>query len=958
LEKLNIIKNIVLNKNKIMLNKTIMKRIFLRINLRKVAITSSIFFSSFGIFSQTNVYDNVIATSSDHTSLKLAIDRAGLTTVLQDDNASYTVFAPDNNAFAILASELNTTVTDLLDLPNLADILTYHVLGTEVLAANVINGATVQPLNLANTLKLTKTTNGIVYANQAMVNNANLTTDNGVVHSINAVVLSDETVIDVAIDNGYTSLFTAVGTAELLPVLTDPFSRFTVFAPDNAAFDNLATALNTDITGLLGLPNLADILTYHVLGSEVLSSAVTNGLITQPVSATNTLKFTVTSGGDVFLNQAELDGFDIAADNGVVHTMDAVVLPYETVVDVAIDNGYSTLVTAVATAELLPVLTNPLASFTVFAPDNTAFDNLATALNTDIAGLLALPNLADILTYHVLGSEVLSSAVTNGLITQPVSTTNTLKFTVTAGGDVYLNQAELDGFDITAYNGVVHTMDAVVLPFETVVDVAIDNGYSTLVTAVATAELLPVLTDPFASLTVFAPDNAAFDNLATALNTNVNGLLGLTNLADILTYHVLGSEVLSSAVTNGLITQPVSTTNTLKFTVTSGGDVFLNQAELDGFDIAAYNGVVHTMDAVVLPTETVVDVAISSGFTSLTTAVVTAELLPLLTDPLADFTVFAPDNTAFDNLATALNTDIAGLLTLPNLADILAYHVIDVGLESTQFSNGTVGPTLSPTNTLKVTVTSGGDIYTNHAKVTSRDNTTGNGIVHVLDAVILPFETVVDVAIDNGYTILTAAIAQQELLPALTNPFAELTVFAPDNAAFDNLAADLNTDIAGLLALPNLTDILLYHVIGSVNLSGVLVTGSVATLNGQDVEIDITSVVMVNDATVTSPDNVAFNGVVHVINKVLVPASTASIEESNLTFAIFPNPSTDFINIAYDRNENAEVRILNTAGIEVLRTSINSSNTLVDVTSLSNGMYVVNIKGQTFETMEKLLIGQ
>ena len=78
-----------------------------------------------------------------------------------------------------------------------------------------------------------------------------------------------------------------------------------------------------------------------------------------------------------------------------------------------------------------------------------------------------------------------------------------------------------------------------------------------------------------------------------------------------------------------------------------------------------------------------------------------------------------------------------------------------------------------------------------------------------------------DIIADSpDHTYLTAAITQQNLQGALQNPSATLTVFAPNNAAFDALAASLNTDIAGLLALPNLTDILLYHVLGTTVVSG------------------------------------------------------------------------------------------------------------------------------------------
>ena len=415
---------------------------------------------------QTNVFDDVIAVSPNHNYLEAALLQEGLSGALQNPGATLTVFAPDDQAFEQLAFALQTDIAGLLALDNLSDILLYHVLGVTVPASAVTNGAIVSPLGGGNTLKLTATSTGNVFVNHAQVVTPDLTTDNGIVHSINAVLLPVQTVVDVALNNGFTTLATAVITAELLPALSNPLATLTVFAPTNEAFTALAGDLGTDINGLLALPNLADVLTYHVLGTEVPSSAVTNGAIVQPLSPSNTLKLTVTSTGSVFVNQAQVTLADVAADNGVVHVIDAVVLPVETVVDVAIDNGFSTLVTAVVQEELVPVLSNPLASLTVFAPTNEAFQNLADQLSTDINGLLALPNLTEVLTYHVLGSEVLSTELTAG----PVNTLNGAAVTVSLTNGVMINNANVTLADVLAYNGVVHVIDAVLLPIDTKVD--------------------------------------------------------------------------------------------------------------------------------------------------------------------------------------------------------------------------------------------------------------------------------------------------------------------------------------------------------------------------------------------------------------------------------------------------------------------------------------------------------
>jgi uncharacterized surface protein with fasciclin (FAS1) repeats len=567
----------------------------MKLQLRLTLITAmGLFLATHTASAQTNVFDDVIATSPDHTSLTAALEAAELDDDLQNDAATFTVFAPDNDAFDDLATQLGLTIPELLELENLADILLYHVLDGQVLAADIENGDLVTPLNPANTIKLTATSGGDVFANQAQVNAPDLTAENGVVHSLDAVILSDETVVDIAIDNGFSTLATAVITAELLPALTDPFAEFTVFAPSNDAFEDLATALGTDLDGILALPNLTDVLTYHVLPFSVEASMINNGDIETPINNANTVKLTATSGGDVFVNQAQVEIADLTAANGIVHTLDAALLPDETVADIAIDNGFTTLTTAVVTAELLPVLTDPFAEFTVFAPDNDAFEDLAEELETDIDGLLANPDLADILTYHVLPFEITSDVISNGDIETPVNNANTVKLTVTSGGDVFVNQAQVEIPDLTAGNGTVHTIDAVILSSETVADVAIDNEFTTLTGAVVTAELLPALTDPFAELTVFAPTNDAFDDLATALGTDLDGILALPNLGDILLYHVAGEELLAAELMNGELTM-LNGENTL---VDLSDGVEINNATVTGPDNTADNGVVHIIDAV------------------------------------------------------------------------------------------------------------------------------------------------------------------------------------------------------------------------------------------------------------------------------------------------------------------------------------------------------------------------
>lgn len=456
-----------------------------------------------------------------------------------------------------------------------------------------------------------------------------------------------------------------------------------------------------------------------------------------------------------------------------------------------------------------------------------------------------------------------------------------------------------------------------------------------------------VLSEPSAEFTVFAPIDAAFDALATALGTDITGLLALPNLTDVLTYHVLGSVVPSSAVTNGAIVQPVSLTNTLKLTVTGLGDVFVNQAQVTAVDLNADNGVVHVLDAVVLPFETVVDVAIDNGFNALTEAVIYAEVMPALTNPLATYTVFAPTDQAFQDLAAAFGIPFEdlfspGSIDPEGLAQVLIYHVLPSQVLAEEVTNGSIVNSLSQVNDLKLTVKGSGEAFVNQAQITATDIMSANGVVHVLNSVLLPNETVVDIALDNNFSSLAAAVIKAELMPALTNPYAVYTVFAPTNEAFDALATALGTDLNGVLDLPFLSDVLLYHVVSGEVTAGDLVNGPVPTLNGSDITVDLTNGVMINDAMVTMADLFSDNGVVHVIDGVLLPPNLGVNETTTENISVYPNPAIN--TVQFNGNDTYEYSIMNALGQVVSNGT--TANQSITVSGLETGMYTIVLNNQ------------
>jgi uncharacterized surface protein with fasciclin (FAS1) repeats len=407
------------------------------------------------------------------------------------------------------------------------------------------------------------------------------------------------TVVEIVVNSeAHDTLETAVVAAELAETLSGD-GPFTVFAPTDSAFASLPDGTLDD---LLADPTgeLAEILQYHVVSGKVLSGQLSDGMKVETLLG-DSIMVTINDQG-VFINDAKVTTPDLEAGNGVVHVIDAVLLPPvpETVVDIVVDSDiHTTLETAVVEAELADDLSGD-GPFTVFAPTDAAFDALPDGTLDD---LLADPTgeLAEILQYHVISSKVMSGDLSDGIKVETLLG-DSIMVTINDQG-IFINDAKVIAPDLEAQNGVVHVIDAVLLPPlpETVVDIVVDSDiHTTLETAVIEAELADDLSGdgPF---TVFAPTDAAFDALPDG---TLDDLLAdpTGDLANILQYHVVSGKVLSSQLSDGMKVETLlGDTLTVEF---SGGDIFINDAQVIMPDLEAQNGVVHVIDGVLLPTLT------------------------------------------------------------------------------------------------------------------------------------------------------------------------------------------------------------------------------------------------------------------------------------------------------------------------------------------------------------------
>jgi uncharacterized surface protein with fasciclin (FAS1) repeats len=297
----------------------------------------------------------------------------------------------------------------------------------------------------------------------------------------------------------------------------------------------------------------------------------------------------------------------------------------------------------------------------------------------------------------------------------------------------------------------------------TITQIVVGNSnFSALVAAASVTGLVPALSNPEATLTVFAPTNHAFAQLPAPFNTPAN-ISAITNpaqiafLKNVLLYHVLGAKVRARDIASGR-----SSATTLKTRGTANDNtIYLSKAfgiiRINGNNtvifpnVRASNGIIHVIDKVLLfPTNNVAELAIATpALSTLVAALVKTNLAGVFT-AAGDYSVFAPTNDAFSKLAPPFN-NAANISSITNpeqitaLANILKYHVT-----STRYFGWDLGifedvETIAPAPNNKLVTIIGrpvgfvlGNNNNRFAKITPGNILATNGVVHVIDKVLLP----------------------------------------------------------------------------------------------------------------------------------------------------------------------------------------------------------------------------
>lgn len=428
---------------------------------------------------------------------------------------------------------------------------------------------------------------------------------------------NSNTIADFVSNNeDYSSLLAALQQTGLDATLAGN-GTFTVFAPNNAAFDAFLGG-----TALADVDNdvLTQLLLNHVLNvavtSDILSTGYVKNLATELSTGANLDMYIDVTSGVVINGQSTVTTADITTDNGVIHAVDSVIaLP--TIATFATTNPALTSLVAALTDEgnttFTTLLSDTEQDFTVFAPTNDAFTTFL-----DGASLDDIDNdvLAQVLSNHVVPGAV---ALSTGLSNSYVSTAATFNGEAMSPISMYINTdngVTLNGVsnvaiaDIVAVNGVVHVVDTVIgLPDITTFATA-DPNFTSLVAGLTAdpsfgyvaALQTPNGTSP-APFTVFAPINSAFDALLTDLGLTELSEIPVATLAATLELHVVAGANVRASALPGLDGASVETL---------GGTDIIIQADPaavidpDGdanpiivTDVQASNGVIHAVSRVI-----------------------------------------------------------------------------------------------------------------------------------------------------------------------------------------------------------------------------------------------------------------------------------------------------------------------------------------------------------------------
>jgi uncharacterized surface protein with fasciclin (FAS1) repeats len=426
------------------------------------------------------------------------------------------------------------------------------------------------------------------------------------------------------------------------------------------------------------------------------------------------------------------------------------------------------------------------------------------------------------------------------------------------GTGAYVNGLPLTQVDVTATNGIIHTVGGWFEPKDIATLLAENGNFKSLLSAATSVGLTLSANREY---TLFAPTDAAFSKLPTdALKALLSDprMLNAT-----LQYHLLNSKVLSTAVTNGLSAPTMNGGQTLSFALKDY--IYVNKQRVSQTDVIAFNGVIHVVEGV-LTLKDLVAVADDLGYHTFTSAVAAAGLTQTLSTP-ASRTVFIPSDAAFADLPAGVLAALSQASGKADLIKVLTNHVLNQNVYSDQLYNGQTLQTVLGSSLMINTNISG--VTVNGALITKSDEVTSSGVVHFVSKVLVPFTVTQLLAQSGQFSTLLNLLGSINFQGLPNGGF--YTLFAPTDAAFAKLGA-VATRLANNKAA--LSTVLTYHVVAGSVCSSQFTNGlQLTTAQGSNVTITLSRGVApkVNQANILFLDHLGSDGIVHFIDDVLLP---------------------------------------------------------------------------------------
>lgn len=287
--------------------------------------------------SEMSVYAR-ISSDSDLSNLKAAVDKAGLSSTL-DQSGTFTLFAPTNAAFATFLQANGYASLNDVPTASLKTLLMNHVLGTEVkswgISTGYVSTLAIGPASATRPISMfINTSSGVRINGVSSVVATDIDVNNGVIHKVNSVIGLPTIVTHASANPQFSSLVSAFTRSDM-PNFVGTLSGtanspFTVFAPTNMAFSSLLTELNLANLAAIPQATLENTLKYHVVtGANVASTNLTNNMTVTTFQG-GTFKINTISGAKITDNNNRISNIiatDVQCSNGIIHAIDKVLLP-------------------------------------------------------------------------------------------------------------------------------------------------------------------------------------------------------------------------------------------------------------------------------------------------------------------------------------------------------------------------------------------------------------------------------------------------------------------------------------------------------------------------------------------------------------------------------------------------------------------------------------------------------